>query len=121
MSIVGDRMGPWFAQALTLSARRHAQLAANIANIDTPNYVPKDVSFMDTLRAELRETSLESGLERMPAQEQFGAPPRIDGNRVDLDHEMTQLANSKIFHELTVEAISRRGAMLRYSIDEGGR
>jgi len=33
------------AQALTLEAKRNEMLAANLANVDTPNYKARDLDF----------------------------------------------------------------------------
>lgn len=119
MTLLGDRLQPWFERALDLSARRHELLAANIANVDTPNYVPRDLEFRDTLSRELTDTTASSAT---PASfQRIDTAPRLDGNQVDLDREMTRLASNRTFHELATEVVSRRLAMMRYAIDEGGR
>ena len=118
-AFLGDRLGPWFERALDLSSRRHEYLAANVANIDTPFYVPKDLPFEAALKSELTDSRTGGALTLV--QNRPDGPLRLDGNRVDLDLELTRLAANRTFHELATEVVSRRAAMMRYAIDEGGR
>ena len=121
MTFMGDRLGPWFERALDLASRRRDLLASNVANVDTPNFVPRDLEFRDALKQELAHHEIGLSTDGLSADLRYDVPPRLDGNRVDLDKELTQTASNRIFHELTTELVSRRIAMMRYSIDEGGR
>ena len=121
MTLVGDRMQPWFEQALDLSARRHELLSGNIANVDTPNYVPRDIDFRAALDRELTLDGTQLETSGLQAQDRMDVPPRLDGNQVDLDKELTLFASNRTFHELATEVVSRRLALMRYAIDEGGR
>lgn len=42
-----------------------------------------------------------------------------DGNSVDVDREMAELAENQILYQFTVEILNRRMAMLRYGINGG--
>ena len=44
-------------QALTLEAKRNELLAANLANVDTPNYKSRDIDFKAALSAAAGESS----------------------------------------------------------------
>ena len=118
---LGDRLQPWFERALDLSTRRHELLAANIANVDTPHYVPADLEFRNALGRELGHTRTGTSTAGLAPQNRPDAAGRIDGNRVDLDLELTRLASNRTFHELATEVVSRRMALMRYAVDEGGR
>jgi flagellar basal-body rod protein FlgB len=84
---------------------RHAALASNIANVDTPGYKAVDVSFAQTMdRAKLRMTATSGmhlsgggkkssdGFERY----EIAGEARRDGNTVNIDHEMVKLAENQI-------------------------
>ena len=121
MTMIGDRLMPWFERALDLSARRHELLASNIANVDTPGYVPRDLDFRDALGRELSQSRVDVDTANLVATDRTGGPRRLDGNQVDLDLEVTKHASNRTFHELATEVISRRMAMMRYAVDEAGR
>lgn len=121
MTLVGDRVLPWLEKALDLSARRHDLLAANVANSETANYVPRDLEFHGALAQELDHQYLGFATDGVRPTDRRQVGPRLDKNRVDLEQEVIRLASNKAFHELATEVVSRRLALMRYSIDEGGR
>lgn len=121
MKIGTDKLGPWLERALDLSSQRHRALSTNIANVDTPDYTPKDVEFSTFLARDLERPE---GAPSGPSPEEEyrrDVEPGIDGNRVDLDQEVVRMTSNRVFHELATEIVNRRLALLRYSIDEGGR
>jgi flagellar basal-body rod protein FlgB len=79
---------------------RHRVLSQNIANVNTPNYRRQDVSFEDTLAAEL-DSAQELDLEGIAPRvyEEAGAPARADGNTVDIDREIGQLNKNSLLYE----------------------
>lgn len=117
-----DRMQPWFERALDLSSRRNQLLSGNLANVDTPDYVPTDLDFKDQLRAELGQAQVgDAGSLLITPKERTDVPARVDGNQVDLDAEVVRYTGNKMLYELGTEVLSRRLAMVKYAIDEGGR
>jgi flagellar basal-body rod protein FlgB len=86
-------------------AARHAALASNIANVDTPGYRAVDVRFADTLdRAKLR-MSATNGMHLQGSRSKFSdgferyeiaGEARRDGNNVNIDNEMVKLAENQI-------------------------
>lgn len=121
MKIGSDPMGPWLERALDLAATRHRKLSTNIANVDTPNYVPKDVEFADELARALEKPGGVSDMQEPETIARKDVEPGVDGNRVDLDQEIVRLTSNRVFYELSSEVVNRRLSLLRYAIDEGGR
>ena len=124
--------------AMRLRAVRHEVLAANIANADTPDYRPRDVKFSGVLQALARIQTPPSDVQdgrlvlvsshpghlRLGGQnpvvtEEEEGEGKLDQNRVDLDREMTQVAENGLLHEATVTLLSRKLGGLRYAISEG--
>ena len=109
------------AQALTLESRRTQLLAANIANVDTPNYKARDLDFKAAL-AGASAASSPSGLGALPlratnsAHQQGNAAaandpallyrvpmaPALDGNTVDEQLEQAAFAENSVRYQATL-------------------
>jgi flagellar basal-body rod protein FlgB len=122
---------PLLKQALHACALRQEAIAHNIANVNTPGYRRIDVSFEEFLRA-AQTTPLRTTDPRhiaipppQPASPQVtsdeGAPMRPDGNTVDIDYEMAQLAENQIRFQALSQLISGRYQSLKTVITGGGR
>jgi flagellar basal-body rod protein FlgB len=124
--------------AIRLRAARHEVLAANIANADTPDYRPRDLKFDGVLQALARTDGPPAGVQggrlvltsthpwhlrsahnSSLVTEEEGGKGKLDQNRVDIDREMTQLAENGLMHEASVTLLSRTLSGLRYAISEG--
>jgi flagellar basal-body rod protein FlgB len=117
-----DDMTPWLERALDLSSKRGSLLSSNLANVDTPGYVPTDLDFEDSLRAELRHRAHFGPMPGDPmATPDTSVSPSLDGNQVDLDLEITRAMANKVFYELGTEIMNRNFGLMRYAIDEGSR
>ncbi|MGE0682204.1 MAG: flagellar basal body rod protein FlgB [Candidatus Binatia bacterium] len=124
--------------AMRLRAMRHEVLAANIANADTPDYRPRDVQFSGVLQALAQGQASSSGMQdghlllatshpghirpgmqNAVVTEEKGGEGKLDHNQVDIDQEMTQLAENALLQETNVTLLSRKLGGLRYAISEG--
>lgn len=99
---------------LDYRAARHKVIVSNIANLDTPGVKPQDVTFAASLAeaasscpaAALTMTNkkhLTSGAGR-----EVNFPIHQTGDKVEIDREMTNLAENNLMYNLTVELISRK-------------
>lgn len=112
-------------------------ISGNIVNANTPGFRALGYEFESQLQAAVGNDSslklettdpehiMHSGLNKagdlkpdliVKPTESVGN----DGNTVDVDQEMSDLAANKILYQATVELLNRRLAMLRYGIN-GGR
>jgi flagellar basal-body rod protein FlgB len=120
-----------------LSLRQQA-ISNNLANIDTPGYRGTDVSFEGELKRAigsegtmaLARTSQghlvaarSAGTHEMTPQvvDLPGAQLRNDGNTVDVDREMSRLAETALTYNALVEAMNLKLSLLRSVITEGRR
>lgn len=132
-------------KALTGLQLRQQTIANNMANVDTPNYRAKKVDFEDALTAELAgppkpavelvrlglHTTHERHLDVAPTVQRFDARPAIsdsldgslrnDGNTVDVEREMTKLAETQILYNALGQITSGKLTKLRTAINEGRR
>ncbi|MFC4768779.1 flagellar basal body rod protein FlgB [Effusibacillus consociatus] len=124
-------------RSLDASSLRHKVLANNIANVDTPNFKRSDVSFDSALQAYLNESPAAlPGMVTHPRHIPIGIQslsqiqPEIvveestivnnNGNNVDIDSEMTQLAVNQIKYNALIQQLNGHFAKLRSAI-QGGR
>jgi flagellar basal-body rod protein FlgB len=103
-------------RAIGGAAQRHAALAANLANVNTPGYQRVDVDFHSALRSAL-ENGGDTGaaVERasFSAQRDATAVTRADGNGVDADTESAQLAANALEQQAVVQVAHARIAILK--------
>ena len=113
-------------KVLDSTAARQRVIAHNIANVDTPGFTRRDVSFHDQLAQALEgaeDHPLEAAARVAEAQPRTtadeGSPRRADGNNVDIEREMSSLAQNNLEYEAAAEIIKTKLDMLRAAISEG--
>lgn len=118
---------------LTGLSRRQAAISDNIANIDTPGYVAKEVPFEAQLQRAIGQGNSRmavtnsrhiaaSGSSRnqlglQAAQELTSS--RRDGNSVDIDQQMVSLAETQMRYQAAASALNTKIATLRTVIRGG--
>ena len=128
-------------RALDVRLERHNVLSGNLANIDTPGYRPKDINFAAAMAAVPRggeagtsatmqtsdghmSASIGSGIGGIggdiPLIEAAGDSPTMDGNRVDLDRTMADLATNGMQYNAGARVVSKKLGILRYIVDGQG-
>ncbi|TCS82932.1 flagellar basal body rod protein FlgB [Tepidibacillus fermentans] len=127
-------------RALDVSSLRQRLITSNIANVETPGYKTKDVSFAEILKKEQIKNGDEfefQGYRTNPKHIQIGSAstntyqPKIimenrtsllnNENNVDIDYEMTKLAENNIWYNTLTQMANKEFSMLRYVISEGRR
>jgi flagellar basal-body rod protein FlgB len=113
-----------------ISAKNQA-ISDNIANVDTPNYKAKDVAFKDALQNELKNgLELKQTREKhLPITNTSGSPYRVvaqgntsynhNGNNVDIDREMAELAKNQIQYQSLVDRINGKFGSIQTVIRGG--
>lgn len=122
-------------KAMNLRSTRHNVLAANVANMDTPNYKAFEVHVEEALQAynpdpdRLPMTRTHAG--HLPLRSsrpddlvvQSDSPPqfslRADGNTVDVDETMGKMAENTIKFKTAAQLISSKFKGLRQVIQGG--
>ncbi len=122
-------------KSLNLRSMRHRVLASNIANMDTPNYKAVELEVEKEIRREhgsapavqlvrthtnhipVAPTPMENVKLTTADPPQFSL--RGDGNTVDVDKTMGQLAENTILYRTAAQLISNRLKGLRYVIKGG--
>lgn len=99
---------------------RHEAIASNLANVETPNYKRIDLktSFTDELRRAIagRDASALSGMQPALGRDPNATSPNLDGNTVQLEHELMELNQNFLSHSFQAQLITGRMKHLRMAI-----
>ena len=98
--------------AMRGSAARQQALAGNLANVDTPGYVRKDVDFHAALRTAMGGGADPGSLSFAP-QADGSAPVRVDGNSVDVDAESSAMSQNALEYDAMARVASARLDILK--------
>lgn len=119
-------------QALNYSSLKQKVISQNIANADTPNYKAKDVSFKSIFQNELAQNFVtkRTNDRHIDFSGSSNASPAIvtrsnvqynnNGNSVDLDQEMSDLAKNQIYYDALIEQENNKFAALQ-NVIRGGK
>ena len=99
-------------KALESSWKKQEFITDNIANIDTPGYKRKDINFEKVLRHQVVKTG---NIHNININQLYGEivssnpnfQNRLDGNNIDIDWEMAELAKNKIKYDAIATQTTR--------------
>ncbi len=99
------------AKALQGSWSRNNAIANNIANVDTPGYKRQDVAFEAHLQRAMNKnpqpTSEElSRIDLKQVTDNSAKSYRLDGNNVDIDTEMSYLAENQLKYNALINQVN---------------
>jgi flagellar basal-body rod protein FlgB len=112
---------------MTVSVARQVASASNLANIDTPGFKAKEVTFDETLGRELLGPQATSAghlggatsSNGIKVQDETGVPARRDGNTVSLDRELLTMSQAASDFSAAQTALAAKFRLVRYAINEG--
>ena len=125
-------------KSIDLRARNQNLIASNIANAETPNYVPKSLDFETQLQGALKGGRQSRGSDpshprHLPLkgdsarlQEVRGTvietpakTPGKDGNAVELENEMGRMVENQVMFNASVQMLTKKFEGIRTAIREG--
>jgi flagellar basal-body rod protein FlgB len=105
------------SEALLSSIRgldtRAGAIKDNIANVETPGYQAKVVEFENSLGQALAAGDPAGAT---TSESRSAAPTRLNGNNVAIDREMTQLTETELRQQLSINALNAKYRLLRTAI-----
>ena len=123
------------SRAMAAAALRHEVLSNNIANVNTPNFKRSHVRFEDLLKQELgldRDPLMKvvrthdrhlpiafHGKVRPVIEQDAGTNMRLDGNNVDIDIEMAEVAKNQLYYSALATAVGGHISKLKSVITSG--
>lgn len=121
------------SRAMDASHLRQQVLNHNIANVDTPFYQTKGVSFEEILQRKLNRKSSFQGYKTDPRHRTIGlsndvqpvvtttSGTQLNNNRnnVDIDAEMARLAKNGLWYQGLTQSLNHEFKQLRHVLTEG--
>ena len=110
---------------MTIAVAKQVASAGNLANVDTPGYKAKEVTFTDTLKSKLAPTANStfgtrpSYKDGIATRDVEGLAARRDGNTVQLDHELLAMSRAAGDFSAAQTALAAKFRLVRYAINEG--
>ncbi|ARI77486.1 flagellar basal body rod protein FlgB [Halobacillus mangrovi] len=116
--------------SLNYAAEKNRAISSNIANVDTPGYKTKNVVFKDMLYQEVSTLTAKKTDMRHFGFQPFNKVPfstitnsnttyNHNGNNVDVDKEMSELAKNQIYYQALADRMSGKFNRLE-SVIKGG-
>jgi flagellar basal-body rod protein FlgB len=109
---------------MTIAVARQVASAGNLANVDTPGYKAKEVTFADTLRGKLTPANSTFGakgstsVDPVIGLKDADGPERRDGNTVQLDRELLTMSRAAGDFAAAQTALAAKFRLVRYAINE---
>ena len=99
---------------------RNEIISQNIANVDTPGYKRKKVQFEEFLNSEMKYSRISNGKSRIQGsgdikvtEDHSNYSYRLDGNNVDIEREMAQLAANSLRYNTLVQRMNGQFRKIR--------
>ena len=117
-------------KGLDASSMRQKTISSNIANVNTPGYKADKVQFESELRKALGKNGVamdKTHDDHLGGSTAFSIGPEIvsnerasmneNGNNVDIDREMVDLAANEIYYSALIEQVNRKLGNMNYVIN----
>lgn len=117
-------------KGLDASSMRQKTISSNIANVNTPGYKADKVQFESELRKALGKNGVamdKTHDDHLGGSTAFSIGPEIvnnesasmneNGNNVDIDREMVDLAANEIYYSALIEQMNRKLGTMNYVIN----
>jgi len=124
-SVVFDRTVQLMQDRLSLSSVNQKVISSNLANINTPGYVSKEVSFQRILQESLDEPSMSlaksagTHLDPLDPLTAMKSPDVEETGPVDLDYEMMKLSKNSIEYHYISTMLNKKFSLLKQAIGDG--
>lgn len=130
---VNDRTYQALAAGIKFREMRQEIISSNVANAETPGYKAKRLDFEEALARALdvdgnmgmqtedgRHFNVGGGGFDNLQPEIYDDPNGVvseDGNTVDREHEMTQMAENKIMYDALVQLMNKKLGVMKYLVN----
>ena len=123
-SILYDRSVTLMGKALKIASERNSLISNNISNVDTVGYKPTDLDFKETFARAMSASADPSLAQTHEKHFRYGADAgpsgaalkQSDTAAVDIDKEMTSLAENNLRYRIDSELLIRKLSAIRLSI-----
>ncbi len=110
---------------MTVAVAKQVASAGNLANVDTPGYQTKDVTFDEMLANQMGPTGVTNARhialgqgDGIKVSESSDLPARRDGNNVQMDRELLNMGKAAGDFAAAQTALAAKFRLVRYAINE---
>jgi len=113
-SAIADNTTHLLTKMMELAQEQHKIYANNLANANTPGYIRRDLNFQQQLAKLVSDGDFDQ-LVHLRGQiiDDTTHAPRLDGNNVNTSHEMNEIMQNGLTHNLLNRAYTSRMRILR--------
>jgi flagellar basal-body rod protein FlgB len=116
-SIIFDEGSRITNKLMELSMERQKVIANNIANVNTPGYIRKDVDFQKQLKNVIESGDVDRlGEVKGKMIEDHDDAPRLDGNNIVIPNEMNEMMQNSVLYNLLSRAFNTRMNIIKSAI-----
>jgi len=123
-------------EQLSFRSNRQKVISSNIANLNTPKYKTKDISFENVLENKKEQNDLkmfvtnqnhisfDNKIENKSTIKHFeveGLEVQNDGNNVNLDQQISQMAQNKVIHGAITNSIKKDATWFKMILDASSK
>ncbi|SER54776.1 flagellar basal body rod protein FlgB [Salisediminibacterium halotolerans] len=134
MDVVNNSLNQLLQTSLNASSGRQKSISNNIANVDTPNYSAEKTKFNHQLQDAMEDQRLNAH-QNDNRHVEFGGGPaggqpetlkrkntdyNHNGNNVDIDLEMSQMAENQVYYNALIDRLNGRFNSVRTVLGQGG-
>jgi flagellar basal-body rod protein FlgB len=123
--LISQESTPLLEQVVRFTAARHRLIAQNIANVDTPNYLQKDLSikrFQKLMSERVEQRRRGSMLSYDDALTRVEEPVRDilfhDGNNRSMEQLASDLAKNAMMHNMAIEMLRKQFQQMDMALKE---
>lgn len=124
MALIVDKALGIHQYALQVRVERAKVLASNLANVDTPGYLARDIDFRSSLQRVARALESHRGQAPMPRLDLIGdlkyripMQPSADGNTSEVGPEQTRFAANAMDFQTSLTFLNMKISGLRQAIE----
>jgi len=115
----------YIEKSLDIAKQQQAFISSNIANIDTPGYRAREIDFKTTLKNAMEGSSAlltrtnDRHLSGVSDENGYVMSTR-DHGQLDLDIEMSKLAQNNLKYRIAIESLIRKVTKMKTILGSGG-
>lgn len=103
-------------QAIEFTQQNHRVISQNLANVNTPNYQTRQLSFEEFLKTIERPKTAQNQPVRFEVGLAEGLAVRADGNNVDLDSELANIKRNDLIFQTLTQLMGSKMDMMKSAI-----
>ncbi|QEG23375.1 flagellar basal body rod protein FlgB [Mariniblastus fucicola] len=99
--------------ALRNAEQNHRVVSQNIANVNTPGYQTRELSFEDYMKRVKSGESNQGFIDEIPTTLVEGLVERVDGNNVDFDQQVANLKKNALLFQSWSQLLAAKMSTMR--------